>query len=338
MQVAFFSSTKTDKKLFKQALSEKYSSHSSIQITFFEAHLAEATAILAKGFDAVCVFVNDDLNAPVLQSLHDHGVKLVTLRCAGFNNIDREKAKALGMPILRVPAYSPMAVAEHALALIMTLNRKTHKAYNRVREGNFALEGLLGFDLFGKTIGIIGTGRIGCELIRILSGFGMTILAHDPYPNGAAVELGARYVELDELYRQSDIISLHSPLLPETTHLINQTSINKMKPGVMLINTSRGALMQAEDLVHALKNHQIGYLGLDVYEQEEDLFFEDHSEEIIQDDVFERLLTFPNVLVTAHQAFYTQEALQNIVDTTFENLIGFSQNQINPNNCVLCET
>lgn len=245
---------------------------------------------------------------------------MIALRCAGFNNVDLSAAKALGLTVVRVPAYSPNAVAEHAVALMLTLNRHTHRAYNRVREGNFSLNGLLGYDLNGKTIGIIGTGRIGTVLARIMIGFGCTVLAFDVYPNDECRKLGARYVSLDELLLQSDVISLHCPLNKQTHHLIDAESISKMKHGVMLINTSRGALIDTHAVTAGLKSGRIGALGLDVYEQEENLFFEDHSNEIIQDDELERLLMFPNVLVTAHQGYFTREALDAIAQTTMNNL------------------
>lgn len=332
MKIAFFSATKTDKAQFNPLLAQY-----DVQVEYFEAHLSLKTLPLAEGFDGICVFVNDQVNAEVIRGLAQYGVKLVALRCAGFNNVDREAAKQTDMTILRVPAYSPMAVAEHALALMLSLNRKTYRAYNRVRDSNFTLEGLLGFDLFHKTAGVIGTGRIGQEMVRILNGIGMDVLAYDPYPTPKVTELGARYASLDELYAKADILSLHVPLLPDTHHLIDAEALKKMKDGVMLINTSRGALMDAEALIVGLKARKIGYLGIDVYEQEENLFFEDHSEEIIEDDVFERLVTFPNVLITAHQAFYTKEALNNIAHTTLQNIHGFAKGQINPNNCVMCE-
>lgn len=330
MNVAFFSTTKTDKLLF-----ESMPCPDILKLTFFDVHLSEKTAPLTHGFEAICVFVNDQLNQTVIEQIAQAGVKLIALRCAGFNNVDHEAVKACGLTVLRVPAYSPMAVAEHALALMMSLNRKTYRAYNRVRDSNFTIEGLLGFDMFDKTAGIIGTGRIGQEMARILSGIGMKVMAYDPFPN-TAIEPYADYVSLDELYQHSDIISLHVPLLPETHHLINKASIAQMKPGVMLINTSRGALVDAQALINGLKTAHIGYLGIDVYEQEEHLFFEDHSEEIIQDDVFERLVTFPNVLITAHQAFFTQEALDHIADTTMQNLTAFAQGKLLRENCVQC--
>lgn len=332
MKVAFFSATKTDKNFF-----EKYSQPTSLEFIFLEAHLSERTAPLAQGFEVICVFVNDDLSEAIIQVLASYGVKLIALRCAGFNNVDIEAARRHDLTILRVPAYSPMAVAEHALALMMSLNRKTYRAYNRIRDGNFALEGLLGFDMFQKTAGIMGTGRIGLEMTRILTGLGLTVLVYDPFPNQQAIEYGAEYVSLATLYQQSDIISLHMPLLPETHHIIDADAIAQMKPGVMLINTSRGALMDADALIAGLKSEKIGYLGIDVYEQEENLFFEDHSEEIIQDDAFERLVSFPNVLITGHQAFFTQEALTNITQTTIENILDYQQQNIKHERCVLCE-
>lgn len=332
MKIAFFSTTKTDQRLFTPLAKAR-----GIEMTFLDVHLNDNTVRLADGYDGICVFVNDQLPASVLQTLHQMGIGLITLRCAGFNNVDLAEADRLGMTVLRVPAYSPMAVAEHALALMMSLNRKTYRAYNRVRDSNFALEGLLGFDMFNKTAGVIGTGKIGMEMVRILSGLGMMVLAYDPFPNEEAKNFGAEYVDLETLYEKSDVISLHVPLLNETTHMINTDSIAKMKRGVMLINTSRGALMDAKAVITGLKSQQIGYLGMDVYEQEANLFFEDHSEEIIQDDVFERLLTFPNVLVTAHQAFFTQEALDHITDTTLQNVLDFNAGTPNSQNCVSCQ-
>lgn len=332
MNVAFFSTTKTDKALF-----DKLAPDYTVSLDYFDVHLTEKTVPLAQDYDAVCVFVNDTLSRPVIEQLAAGGTRMIALRCAGFNNVDREAAREYDMTVLRVPAYSPMAVAEHALALMMSLNRKTYRAYNRVRDGNFTLEGLLGFDMFQKTAGVIGTGRIGLEMTRILTGLGLNVLTYDPFPNQQAEEYGAEYVALDELYRNSDIITLHVPLMPETHHLIDDDSLAKMKDGVMLINTSRGALMDADALVKSVKTGKIGYLGIDVYEQEENLFFEDHSDEIIHDDTFERLVTLPNVLITAHQAYYTAEALDNIGHTTLENLRDFERNDINQSRCVLCE-
>ncbi|MDX1795565.1 MAG: 2-hydroxyacid dehydrogenase [Hydrogenovibrio sp.] len=327
MKLAFFSTTKTDNKIFQEL-----NQHSDIQIEYFESHLSSHTAALAQGFDAVCAFVNDELSGDVLTKLRGFGIKLIVLRCAGFNNVDLHKADELGITLLRVPNYSPMAIAEHALALMLSLNRKTYKAYNRVRDSNFSLEGLLGFDMFQKTAGVIGTGNIGCEMVRILKGLGMNVLMHDPYPNEHAIKQGGEYVSLDELYRQSDVVTLHVPLFKSTEHMINADSLAKMKRGVMLINTSRGGILDSQAVIDALKTGQIGYLGIDVYEQEAELFFEDRSEQIIQDDVFERLLTFPNVLVTAHQGFFTEEAIRHIAETTLQNMIDFENKRIRQEN------
>lgn len=332
IRIAFFSTTKTDKRVFQAHLHDL-----PIELTFFDEHLSERTVPLAQGFDGVCVFVNDLLSGGVLEQLAEYGVRLVALRCAGFNNVDMQMAQHLKMTVLRVPAYSPMAVAEHAVALMLTLNRKTHKAYNRVRDGNFTLEGLLGFDMCHKTAGIVGTGRIGRQLVPILKGFGMHILAYDPYPSNLLEQSGVQYVELEELYAKADIISLHVPLTPSSKHMIGMDALDKMKEGVMLINTSRGGLLDTEAVIAALKSRKLGYLGIDVYEQEDNLFFEDHSEEIIEDDIFERLVTFPNVLVTAHQAFFTQEALNNIAEITLANIMDFVEDNIKTCNQVVCE-
>lgn len=292
----------------------------SIEVKFFESNLNEETAALAGGFDAVCVFVNDVVNAEVVHRLADCGVKTIALRCAGFNNVDLGAAKKMGMTVCRVPAYSPYAVAEHAMGLILSLNRKYHRAHNRVREGNFSLDGLLGFDVHGKTVGVIGTGKIGRIFIDVVSGFGVKILAFDTFPNDSVREGGAEYVSLEDLYRRSDIISLHCPLTHDTYHMIDDEAVGLMKPGVMLINTSRGPLIDSAAVIAGLKSGKIGYVGLDVYEEEGYLFFEDLSEKVIQDDTFVRLETFPNVLITAHQAFFTAEAVENIRRTTYENL------------------
>ncbi len=279
------------------------------------------TAQLAEGADAVCVFVNDDLSAPVLKKLCELGIKIIALRCAGFNNVDIYTAKEKNMIVLRVPAYSPEAVAEHSIALMMTLNRRIHKAYQRTRDANFSLEGLVGFNLFGKIVGVIGTGKIGLALIKILKGFGCHVLAYDPYPSEYAKQIGANYVELDELFKRSDVISLHCPLTETNHHLMNSASFAKMKDGVMLINTSRGGLLNATDAIQALKVGRIGSLGLDVYEEEEVLFFGDHSNEIITDDIFRRLSACHNVIFTGHQAFLTREALSKIAEVTIMNLL-----------------
>jgi D-lactate dehydrogenase len=297
------------------------------ELVFSEARLDQDTADWASGFDAVVVFVNDSLKRGVLERLAAGKTRLVALRCAGFNNVDLDAARELGLTVARVPAYSPHAVAEHAVGLILTLNRKYHRAYARVRESNFSLVGLAGFDLRGRTVGVVGTGAIGQAFGRIMLGFQCKVLAYDPWPNTASRELGMHYVTLNDLVRASDIISLHCPLTPETHHLINAASLAKMKRGVMLINTGRGALIDARSAIAALKTGQLGYFGIDVYEEEENLFFRDLSGQIIQDDVFMRLLTFPNVLVTAHQGFFTREALANIADTTIGNLTAFERGE-----------
>ncbi|MGQ9427120.1 2-hydroxyacid dehydrogenase [Gilvimarinus sp. F26214L] len=291
-------------------------------ISFFEARLSPETASLAVNFPAVCAFVNDHMNEPVLRSLSQHGTRLIALHSAGFNNVDLKCAKALGITVTRVPAYSPHAVAEHALALILSLNRKTFRAFNRVREGNFALDGLLGFDLFGKTVGVIGTGRIGAIFARIMLGLGCRVLAYDPNPD-PNLQKQVDYLTLPELYREADIISLHCPLVPQTHHMINDEAIAQMKEGIMLINTSRGRIIDTRAVIKNIKSGKIGYLGLDVYEEEEDLFFSDLSDKVIQDDAFMRLLTFPNVLITGHQGFFTREALTAIADTTLANITAF---------------
>ncbi|MGC3988706.1 MAG: 2-hydroxyacid dehydrogenase [Chthoniobacteraceae bacterium] len=290
------------------------------ELIYLEDSLKPETASLAVGADVVCVFVHDHADAGALKILAEGKTKLLTLRCAGYNNVDLTTAAELGLDVRRVPSYSPYAVAEFALALIFTLNRKVHRAYNRVREGNFALDGLLGFDLHGCTVGIIGTGKIGCLTAPPLKAMGCRILGYDVNQNPAFLEAGGTYKTLDEVLAESDIISLHCPLTPETHHLVNEESLAKMKPGVMIINTSRGALIDATAVIAALKSGKVGYLGLDVYEQEEGVFYQNLSNEIIQDDVLQRLLTFPNVLVTSHQAFFTETALKNIAETTMQNI------------------
>ena len=295
------------------------------ELAYVEARLTSATASLTEGAPAICAFVNDQLDRSTLAKLKACGVRLVALRSAGFNNVDLQAAEELGLAIARVPAYSPHAVAEHATALILTLNRKIHRAYARVREGNFALDGLLGFDLCGRTAGVVGTGKIGAAMARILTGFGCVVLAHDPAPDPECAALGVRYVALDELLSRSDIVTLHCPLTPATHHLINAASIGRMKRGVMLINTSRGAIIDTRAVIAGLKSGKIGHLGLDVYEEEADLFFEDLSRQVITDDVFARLLTFPNVVITGHQGFFTEEALRNIAQTTIENVTAFER-------------
>lgn len=320
MQIAVFSTKPYDRRFLDAA-----SAGTGHGLTYFETRLSLETCDLAVGAGAVCAFVNDDVSAEVLESLRSKDVKLVALRSAGFNNVDLVAAKRLGITIARVPAYSPHAVAEHTLALILALNRKTHRAYNRVREGNFALEGLLGFDLAGKTAGVVGTGQIGEVMCRILTGLGCKVIAQDPSPNPACVDMGVTYVPMDDLISSSDIITLHCPLTPKTRHLVNQEAVGRMKRGVMLINTSRGGVIDTPAVLKGLKEGVIGYLGLDVYEEEAELFFEDLSGRFINDDLFARLLTFPNVLITGHQAFFTQEALAGIAETTIANITSFEQ-------------
>jgi len=295
------------------------------QLVFFEERLSTKTIALFAGYPVLCAFVNDRLDAEVLQALSDRGLLLVALRCAGFNNVDIEAAQRLGICVARVPAYSPHSVAEHTLALMLALNRKTHRAYNRIRDGNFSLHGLLGFELRGRTVGIIGTGRIGQAVAEIMRGFGCNMLAYDIAQNPACSALGVNYVGLDELYRASDIITLHCPLNQQTRHLIDAAALERMRRGVMLLNTSRGAVVDTAAVTAALKSGQVGYLGMDVYEQEGDLFFRNLSEQVIQDDIFERLLTFPNVLITGHQGFFTTEALASIAATTLQNIRIFEQ-------------
>lgn len=314
MHVGVFSTRNYDKEFLGKA------NHGRHELHYFESRLHPGTLKLTEGLEAVCVFVNDQLNAQTLQGLCANGVRYIVLRCTGFNNVDLVSASNLGVRVARVPAYSPDAVAEHTLGLILCLNRRIHRAHARVREGNFELQGLLGFDLCQRTIGLIGTGRIGNVCARIMRGIGCKVVAFDPYPNEVCLSLGVDYVSLEDLYAQSDVISLHCPLTPETHHLINDAAIRQMKNAVMLINTSRGGLIDTRAVIRGLKNGRIANLGIDVYEEEGDLFFRDLSSTVIQDDVFARLLTFPNVLITAHQGFFTNEALAHIAETTIDNL------------------
>jgi D-lactate dehydrogenase len=318
MKIAFFSTQSYDRNYFNRY-------NTGHELVFFEAPLNEQTVNLATGFTAICAFVNDQLNAAVIDQLAAQGIKLIALRCAGYNNVDLAAAKAHNIPVARVPAYSPYAVAEHAVALILTLNRKTHKAYNRVREGNFSLERLTGFDLHGKTVGVIGTGKIGQVFAGIMQGFGCRVLAFDVIANRDMEAQGVEYLPLVKLLPQCDIISLHCPLNDQTKHIISPLTLNMMKNGAMLINTSRGALVDTKAAIEALKTGKLGYLGIDVYEQEEKLFFHNLQEEIIHDDTIMRLMSFPNVLVTAHQGFFTDEALTQIAQTTIQSINDFEQ-------------
>ena len=292
-------------------------------LQFFEARLGPSTVPLAAGAEAVCLFVNDDASASVIEALAEVGVTLMALRSAGFNHVDLDAAQRCGIEVVRVPGYSPHAVAEHCVGLILALNRHIHRAYNRVRDGNFSLQGLLGFDLHGSTVGVVGTGQIGVCFARIMLGFGCRVVAYDPYPNEELLAAGVQYLALEEMWSQCDIVSLHCPLTPDTRHLICAESLGRMKPGVMVINTSRGALVDTAAVIDSLKSGHLGWLGLDVYEEEGDLFFEDLSDQVLHDDVFSRLLTFPNVLVTGHQGFFTVNALTTIAATTIANLGDF---------------
>ncbi len=313
MRVAFFSSKSYDRTSFM-------AEPSNHELVFHEPRLTIDTVPLAKGFEAICVFVNDVVDRAVLADLAKHGLKLVALRCAGFNNVDLQAAADHGVKVVRVPAYSPNAVAEHTFGLILSLNRHLHKAYARVREGDFRLDGLLGFDLHGLTVGVVGTGRIGECVCRIATGFGCHVLAHDLIPSPRCESIGVKYVDLPRLFADSDVVSLHCPLVPHTKYLINDRSVEQMKPGVMLINTSRGAIVDTQAVIRGLKSGHIGSLGIDVYEEEADLFFEDLSGSVIRDDVFSRLQTFPNVLITGHQGFFTVDALKQIASTTLQNV------------------
>lgn len=330
--IAFFGTKPYDEKSFNK-VNEKF----GFEIKYFKGHLNKNNIVLTQGVDAVCIFVNDIADAGVLKVMADNGVKLLALRAAGYNNVDLAAAEANNIKIVRVPAYSPYAVAEYTVALMLSLNRKIPRATYRTRDGNFSLHGLMGFDMHGKTVGIIGTGKIAKILIQILKGFGMNILAYDVYPDyNFAREYQVVYTSLDELYHNSDIISLHCPLTDATKYLINDYSISKMKDGVMIINTGRGQLIHTNALIEGLKNKKVGYAGLDVYEEESEYFYEDKSDKIIDDDTLARLLSFPNVIVTSHQAFFTQEAMRNIATTTLQNIKDFKdgkalENEVNHN-------
>lgn len=323
MRIAIFDSHSFDRTAFTVA-NERH----GFDITFFEPRLTSATARLAAGFTVICPFVNDRLDAEALTLLHAGGLRLVALRSAGYNHVDLQVAANLALPVVRVPEYSPYAVAEHAVALLLALNRKIHRAFIRVREANFSLDGLVGFDVHGKTVGLVGTGRIGTVFATIMRGFGCRLLAFDLQPKQTLVDdLQLRYVDLPELYRESDIVSLHVPLTPATRHLIDASALSSMKRGVMIINTGRGALIDTRALIDALKREHVGAAGLDVYEEEEGVFFRNLSDQVLQDDVLARLLTFPNVLVTSHQAFLTREALANIAETTLSNIRAFERKE-----------
>lgn len=319
MRICLFSSKTYDRDSFLAAARPE-----GWQLQFHEARLTAASAALASGCEVVCAFINDELSAPVLQRLAAAGTRLIALRSAGYNHVDLKAAERLGLRVVRVPAYSPHAVAEHAVALILALNRRIHRAFNRTREGDFSLHGLTGFDLHGKTVGVIGAGKIGLSFARIMAGFGCRVLIDDPLPVTGLDAIGARQAPLDEVISQSDILSLHCPLTASSHHLIDAARLAQMKRGAMLINTGRGALVDTPALIGALKSGQLGYLGLDVYEEESELFFEDRSDLPLQDDVLARLLTFPNVIVTAHQAFLTQEALAAIARTTLDNIAAWA--------------
>ncbi|MEM9644796.1 MAG: 2-hydroxyacid dehydrogenase [Planctomycetota bacterium] len=318
MKVVVFSTKPYDRSFLELA-----SAGENHSWTFLETRLTMDTARLATNHDAVCAFVNDQLDAEVMRALSELKVRLVVLRCAGYNNVDLAAAGQFDVCVARVPAYSPHAVAEHAVALVLSVNRGIHRAYGRTREGNFSLDGLLGFDLYGSIVGVIGTGKIGTEFARIMTGFGCRVLASDAHENAECVDMGVQYVNLDDLFERSDIISLHCPLTPDTRHLIDADALAKMKMGVTIINTSRGAVVDASALIQGLKTGKVGRLGLDVYEEEADFFFEDLSNQVISDDTLARLLTFPNVLITGHQAFLTKEALTGIAETTVKNLNDF---------------
>jgi D-lactate dehydrogenase len=328
INITFFSSKSYDETAFNNSKSDR---QLDLAFHFYDFQLTKKTAKMAKGSEVVCAFVNDDLSQPVLEALAFRGVKLIVMRCAGFNNVDLNAAKELNIQIARVPAYSPEAIAEHAVGLMMTLNRRFHKAYQRTRDANFSLEGLVGFNFHGKTAGIIGSGKIGCATIRILKGLGMRVLCFDPYPSDIAKKLGAEYCNLETLIRESDVISLHCPMTKENFHLLDSKAFSMMKDGVMIVNTSRGELLDSQAAIEALKQGRIGSLGLDVYDNEKELFFQDKSNDVIIDDVFRRLSACHNVVFTGHQAFLTREALDSIASVTLDNVESFVQQQKTPN-------
>ena len=316
MKILFYSAKDYDQQFFDKLKPE----YPDIEFVFIESNLYKETASLAAGYDGICAFVNADLSADVIEELHQQRIRLILMRCAGYNNVDLAKAKECGISVLRVPGYSPEAVAEHAMALVLTANRHTHKAYIKCRENNFSLNGLMGINLYGKTAGIVGTGKIGLAMARICQGFGMKVLAYDPFPNE---KTGLLYVSLEQLFSSSDLISLHCPLTPETHHIVNRESISHMKDGVILVNTSRGGLICTEDLIAGIRDHKFFAVGLDVYEEESDFVYEDMSEYILKTSTVQRLLSFPNVALTSHQGFFTEEALTNIAETTLQNAEAF---------------
>lgn len=322
MKVAVFSAKRYDREFLNAA-----NATAGHQLRYFDAPLDSESAALAAGYDAVCIFVNDAANADVLKVLAAGGTRLIALRCTGFNNVDLKAAAALGLKVVRVVTYSPHSVAEHAVSLLQAINRKIHRAYNRTRDSNFELDGLMGFDLYGKTVAVVGTGKIGCVFTKIMLGFGCEVIGYDKYPSETFLALGARYAEPGEIGAKADIISLHCPLTPETYHIVNADTLSRAKRGALLVNTSRGGLVDTEAAIEALKSGQLGGLALDVYEQEADLFFRDLSNTIIADDVFQRLLSFPNVIVTGHQAFFTQEAISTICETTINSITQFANGQ-----------
>ncbi|WP_075187595.1 2-hydroxyacid dehydrogenase [Teredinibacter haidensis] len=323
MKVAVFSSKPYDEEHLRKA-----SEDIGLELAFFEPQLTAQTVALTAGYDIVCCFVNDVIDNTVAAALKENGIKLVAMRCAGFNNVDLEACARHDLPVARVPEYSPNAVAEHAAALILDLNRNIHRAFSRIRENDYSLSGLMGFDLNGKTVSIVGGGRIGQTMIRIMKGFGCRVLCYDPMPSDALLETGVELVPLEQVWAESEIISLHCPLLRSTYHIINSNSLSQMKRGVMLINTSRGGLIDTPAIITALKNGKVGYLGLDVYEEEAGLFFEDYSDQVLQDDIFARLTTFKNVVITGHQAFFTHEALQAIAEVTLNNILHFEKGEL----------
>lgn len=326
MKIALFSYKSYDKEWF-----DRHVEGTGFEINYFRVELDQTTASYAQGNEVVCAFVNDDLSREVIAKLSEVGVRMIALRCAGFNNVDLEAAAEFGIPVYRVPEYSPHAVAEHAVALILSLNRKTHKAYNRVRDGNFSLSRLIGFNLHGKTAGVLGTGKIGKVFADLMKGFGCTVLLCDKNPDLSLEKKGYRYVDLGTLLKQSDILSLHIPLMPETAHIINRETLHLMKDNAMLINTSRGGLINTEHAIDALKKKKLGSLGIDVYEQEEGVFFHNLQEQIIDDETLAILMSFPNVLITAHQAFLTREALDEITRITLKNISDFQRGLTNEN-------